>query len=186
MVQDDRDSAGMHRLQTQPLSFLLQGCRHFRVYVSRFALGHRPSEGPLFLSLFWFLCVKNWCSGSWRRQACTFSKSESCRVEHRFTQIKFLLSEFQWACSFFSLKSFWSVLTVSFTSVVSSIFCQLWTRPVWLLLCLALNSLRNRLHSAVNPCREITLTEQKPYAGFKARTWLHHIFFFKSAFYFVC
>lgn len=39
--------------------FYSEGCRDFSMYVSQVALGHRPSEGPLFLSLFWFLCVKN-------------------------------------------------------------------------------------------------------------------------------
>lgn len=34
------------------------GSRHFSVYVSRFAFGHGLSANPLFLSLFWFLCVK--------------------------------------------------------------------------------------------------------------------------------
>lgn len=34
------------------------GSRLFSVYVSRFAFGHGLSASPLFLSLFWFLCVK--------------------------------------------------------------------------------------------------------------------------------
>lgn len=44
-------------LQEPPLLHS-DGSRHFSIYVSRFAFGHGLSESPLFLSLFWFLCVK--------------------------------------------------------------------------------------------------------------------------------
>lgn len=92
----------VHGWQTQLLYFRAFSERHghFSTYVARFALGHIASEGS---SLYFGSSVlKSDSSGSGWRQACAFSKSESCRAEHRFffAQIKLLLSEFQWACSF--------------------------------------------------------------------------------------
>lgn len=72
--QQQRRGVSMIEGLQEPLLLYSARSKDFSTYASSFALGHPLSESPLFFSLFWFLCVKKWCSGSWRRQAWAFSK----------------------------------------------------------------------------------------------------------------